>query len=64
MLIVDTFEEKYMVRHTLWSMRQDFSVFKNKWLHENFKEQDAEQIEQTTKKFWNRFTQLKMNKFK
>lgn len=49
--IVRTMEKKYSIRHQLWDSRQKFDDLKKRWYTENFKDQDAQQIEATVKKF-------------
>jgi hypothetical protein len=60
---VEQFENKFGVRHRLWQIRHQFGDMQKRWYHENFREQDAQQIVNTVRELSGELTKLKM-KFK
>lgn len=45
------FEKKFQLRFTLWNNRNEFDKLQRKWYQENFKEQNAEEIIETVRKY-------------
>ena len=46
---IEEFENKFGMRHRLWQIRQTFGEQQKRWYHENFREQDAQEIVNTVK---------------
>jgi hypothetical protein len=61
--ILTSFENKFKLRHTLWKNRYDFENLRNKWYRENFKDQDAAEIEATVKKYYTQTLKIKNTEF-
>ena len=45
------FEKKFQLRFTLWYNRNEFDKLQRKWYQENFKEQNADEIIETVRKY-------------
>jgi len=54
------FETKFGIRHRLWQIRQTFSEQQKRWYHENFREQDAQEIVQVVKERDTELVKLKV----
>lgn len=57
--MVDEFNKKYEVRLNIWKWRDEFEKKKHTWINEDFKQQDAEEIQSTWKRYFNQTRKLK-----